>query len=114
MREIERVDVLSVAKLYAALAAVVSLVFILPWMLIAGGAGVGMGNMGGTETGMLMAMGVLMPVFYVVAAFVGGALFGWLYNVLAGRLGGIEVELSPAEGAHAEPETPAGQPGSGI
>lgn len=96
MREIERVDVTSVAKLYAALTLVFSLLVAVPWMVFAGSLGAT--RFGGLEAGMLLFASVLVPVLYGLFAFVADALVAWLYNVLAGRMGGIEVELSPAGG----------------
>jgi hypothetical protein len=36
---------------------------------------------------------VLAPVLYAILGLVFGALFAWLYNLIAAKLGGIEVEL---------------------
>ena len=41
---------------------------------------------------------VALPVFYGVAGVVFGALSAWLYNVFAGIVGGIEVQLVPPQG----------------
>jgi hypothetical protein len=35
---------------------------------------------------------IAFPVLYGVMGFVGGAVFAWLYNVVAKRVGGIEIE----------------------
>ncbi len=44
---------------------------------------------------------VLLPLFYGVAGVVFGALSAWLYNVFAGMVGGIEVQLEPPHGSTA-------------
>jgi len=36
---------------------------------------------------------VFMPVLYGVIGFIFGALIAWLYNLVAGWTGGIEIEL---------------------
>ena len=46
--------------------------------------------------GPLEAIGVLIgfPLFYGVLGFLGGLLYAWVYNVVAGWVGGIKIELS--------------------
>jgi hypothetical protein len=36
---------------------------------------------------------IATPVFYAVAGFVGGAIMAFLYNLVAGWVGGIELDL---------------------
>ncbi len=36
---------------------------------------------------------IAMPFLYAILGFVFGALIAWLYNVVAGFTGGIEIEL---------------------
>ncbi len=38
-------------------------------------------------------LAVLAPFLYEVLGFVFAALFAWLYNLIAAKLGGIEIEL---------------------
>lgn len=38
-----------------------------------------------------------MPILYGVIGVVSGALIAWLYNVVAGFTGGLEMELEGAE-----------------
>src|SRR3954451_21558587 len=49
------------------------------------GAGIGVGAI------------VLFPIIYGVLVVVGGALTAWLYNIFAGMVGGIEVQLEPPQ-----------------
>jgi hypothetical protein len=42
---------------------------------------------------------VALPLFYGVLGVVIGALSAWLYNVFAGVVGGIEVQLEPTQGS---------------
>jgi len=37
---------------------------------------------------------ILFPLIYGVLGFIGGALIAWIYNVIAKRIGGIEIELN--------------------
>jgi hypothetical protein len=41
-----------------------------------------------------------IPFFYGAMGFIGGAVIATLYNIVAGKIGGIEVELVQAD----EPE----------
>lgn len=43
--------------------------------------------------GMMLVMGLLMPVFYGVFGFIFGVISAALYNVIARWIGGIEVEV---------------------
>lgn len=42
-------------------------------------------------TGPLMI--VVLPVMYGVMGFIGGIIFAWLYNLVAGWTGGVEITL---------------------
>ena len=98
---IRRVGVMSMAKLmgvlYGGLGLLIGAVFAL-FSVLGGGAllasGAQEGALGG---GMMMGMGVAMvvvaPVFYGLTGFLAGALTGWLYNLAAGWVGGVEVDL---------------------
>jgi hypothetical protein len=44
--------------------------------------------------GMGLASIVVMPIFYGVFTFLSGLIGGWLYNMLAGMVGGVEIETS--------------------
>lgn len=41
-----------------------------------------------------LAAVIVFPALYAVMGFVSGALFAWIYNIVAKRVGGIEIELS--------------------
>ncbi|MBP1637000.1 MAG: hypothetical protein H6Q10_3574 [Acidobacteria bacterium] len=51
---------------------------------------------GGAAIGLLFGMGaiVLMPILYGVLGFVVTLVGAWLYNVAAGAVGGIEIDMS--------------------
>ena len=36
---------------------------------------------------------ILFPIMYGIMGFVGGVLTGWLYNLCAGFVGGVELEM---------------------
>ena len=94
---VRRMGVFSVAKLsgllYGLLGFVIGIFFSL-FSLAMSGMAREMGEPG-AAIGMLFGIGavVIMPIFYGGIGFVGGALMAWLYNVIAGWVGGVELEL---------------------
>ena len=98
---IRRVGVMSMAKLmgvlYGGLGLLIGAAFAL-FSIVGGGAMLaGGGEEGALGGGMMMGMGVAMiviaPVFYGITGFLAGALTGWLYNLAAGWVGGVEVDI---------------------
>ncbi len=49
----------------------------------------------GPIVGMFLGVGaiIVFPIFYGVLGFIMGAVVAWLYNVFAGIVGGIELDL---------------------
>ena len=99
---IKKLGVLSVAKMYAAMAFVISLLIAIPYGLfiiifsLVGAAGTKgdaafMVGGGGIVMGILVMIG--LPIMYTVMAFIGGALGALIYNIFAGFVGGIEIEV---------------------
>lgn len=43
--------------------------------------------------GIMFGFGIFMPIIYGVMGFVGGIIAAALYNLFAGWIGGIEVEV---------------------
>ena len=99
---IKKLGILSVAKMYAAIMLVISLLISIPYGLfiiifsltgasnIGGQGGLALGG-GGVVFGLLFMIGI--PIFYGVIGFVFGALGALLYNMFAGFVGGIEIEV---------------------
>ena len=54
----------------------------------------------------MLAFGILAPFLYGGMGFVFGAIGAWIYNLIAKRLGGIEIQLEPVP---AGPFSSAGQ-----
>lgn len=98
---IRKLGVLSVAKLYAIMALIMSLLISIPYGLIIMVFGVAMLGSGekagvaaggsGIVIGLLVMIG--LPIFYSICAFIGGAIGAFIYNLLAGLVGGIEIEV---------------------
>ena len=119
---IRRFDVIRtanvVAVLYAVAVIIVVLVFFVPFMLIAGLAGM---NTPGSEMGSVVGAGLVGGLLFVLIGVVFYGAMGWvmtaivcaLYNFVAGRVGGIRVIVDvegpyPGAPAYGGPGYPAG------
>jgi hypothetical protein len=93
---IRRIGPMSIARLSGMLYAVMGLIFggIISLMALAGGFG--SGSEGATQFGGLIgaAAVLVLPICYGLLGFVGTLIAAWLYNVAAGVVGGIEVDIS--------------------
>lgn len=99
---IRKMGVLSVAKIYAVMLFVMSLLISIPYGLIiivyslfgagvvGGEAAIAIGG-GGVVVGILVMIG--LPIMYGVMGFIGGAIGALLYNIFAKMVGGIEMEI---------------------
>ncbi len=96
MQTIRSVGVLSLAKIMGATQACAGLIFVPFFLLFAALSAMApmQNNPFGTFGAVGMAvMAILVPVFYGVFGFIAGALGALIYNLLARRFGGIEIEL---------------------
>lgn len=53
-------------------------------------------------SGVFVAMAIFMPLFYAVLGFIIATLCAWVYNLIAGRFGGLELDfhdVSPRDSA---------------
>jgi hypothetical protein len=78
-------------KVFAVMSAVGSLVFVVPFMLIAGA-------MAPKDANFPVFVALLFPLFYLVFGYVFVVAGCWLYNLLARFTGGIEFEAQSVEG----------------
>ena len=88
MTVIKAIGVLSVAKISGAIGALVGLVVGIPVAVVVYFTGSSW-QLGATGWVALVAL----PLLYGAMGFIGGALYAWLYNVVAGWVGGIAVDL---------------------
>jgi hypothetical protein len=98
MYSIKSVDVISFAKIMAAVHGCLSLVFV-PFFLIAalisfaaGGGSNAVSALGMGAMGLVFA--VVLPFVYTAIGFLIGALMAWIYNLVARKIGGISFELT--------------------
>ena len=92
--ELKSVGVLSCAKVLGALYAAMGLIFgaLVSLMSILGAA---MGDGQGGLSSMVFGAGaiILLPIFYGIGGFIGGAISAALYNLVAQFVGGLELEF---------------------
>ena len=100
--KIRKLAILSVAKIYAVMMLVMSLLISIPYGLISiVYALFGAGMMGGNAAfavgggGVVLGIGIMigLPIFYGVLGFILGALSALVYNIFSGIVGGIEIEV---------------------
>ena len=98
---IKKLGILSVAKMYALIMFVISLLISIPlglMYMVFGGVMMGVGGRGGLAAGggtfvMGLVFMIGMPIFYGAMGFVFGAIGALIYNLFAGMIGGIEIEV---------------------
>ena len=95
MLTIKRIGVLSVAKMLGAIYACIGLIggaFFSCFALIGATAAFAEAGSEGL-IGLLFGVGaiVIFPIMYGVIGFIGGLIVGFIYNVVAGWMGGIEI-----------------------
>jgi len=91
---LKRVEPMSVAKVLGALAALIGLIIGFFMSLASCFASGLMGSEGGMF-GAIFGIGaiILMPLLYGFFGFIGGLIEAFLYNFIAERVGGIEMEF---------------------
>ena len=108
---IKRVGVLSFARISgivgAGLGLIIGVIYGLIIMTVGaammsgrGGPGAGFGIVGG-----LFVM-ILIPALYGIMSFVFGALYAFVYNIAAGFVGGVELELQEVGVGYGAPPPP--------
>lgn len=92
MATIKRVGIRSVTRVFAALYAIIGAIIGAIWAaaLLIGAAA---GQSGWLALGALAVL-IAAPVGYSLLGALGGALMAALYNLVADRFGGIEIDLS--------------------
>ena len=104
--QIKRVGVFSCAKMYsitlAAVGLLIGIIYGLIFMVLGGamlaGGGSNSGMAGGSSFVIGLVMMIAIPVFYGIIGFIGGIVGALVYNVAAGIVGGIELELENMDG----------------
>jgi hypothetical protein len=93
MQRIRSVGVMSCAKVFGITYACIGLLFI-PFAVLGGLASmISEQSHGAISSAVFVFLGLLAPFFYGAIGFVFGAIWAWLYNLVAGWVGGIEIDL---------------------
>ena len=91
MQTIKKLGVMSVAKIEGVLGVVIGIIIGI-LVFIAGSAASAL--TGASSVGSLGALSIIIfPIIYGIMLFIFGAIFAWVYNVIAGRIGGIQIDL---------------------
>ena len=95
---LKRIDPISFAKLYAVVLTVIVFVVCLIYALIfLSFAGMMGDEFGAIGAGAAIAMVIFVPIICAIFYFLLGLLMAWLYNVVAARIGGVELEFEEYE-----------------
>jgi hypothetical protein len=110
---VRRVGVFSLAKIQALLGFVIGLIIGVIYgliIMIFGATILAMSSRGqdtaaGGVSTVVMGLVVMIsvPIFYTVLGFIGGAIVGLVYNLAAGIVGGVKLELEGAAVPYAPP-----------
>ena len=110
---IKRVGVFSIAKIQALLMFVIGLIIGVIYGLVFMFFGAAIAAMApnsdqtlggiGSVVGGLVIM-VLFPIFYGILGFIGGVIGGLVYNLAAGIVGGIKIDLEGVAPDYAPPQ----------
>jgi hypothetical protein len=91
MTVIKSVDILSWAKIHALFGIVFGLFYGIMFAVM--GAAINMSKvMPGSDAFGVLSI-IIFPIIGVIMGFICGAIMAFLYNIFAGAIGGIQVEL---------------------
>ena len=92
---INRVAPVQLAKVLGAIYAVIGLIFGCIAALFSMMGGLVAQQSGSGSLGMLFGVGaiIFLPLLYGALGFIGGLIFSMLYNLVAGKAGGIEIDV---------------------
>ena len=104
--QVKRVGVFSYAKItavtMAAFGVIIGVIYGLIFMVVGGAMMAGGGRDAGMAGGSTLVIGLVMmiaiPVMYGIIGFIGGIIGALVYNVAAGVVGGLELELENMDG----------------
>jgi hypothetical protein len=89
--EIKSVEIMSWAKIHALFGIIFGLIYGILFAILGSAIGASFDMPGATTLGLLAI--IVFPIIFGIMAFIGGAILAFLYNIFAGKIGGIEVEL---------------------
>ena len=93
MQEIKAVSVMSFARVMGILYGIMGLLFLPLFLIMSAVSGFSGQRDAALGAGVGLVFALAMPIVYGAMGFVMGALMAWIYNLVAGRWGGIELDL---------------------
>jgi hypothetical protein len=93
MQEIKSIDIMSWAKIHALFGIVFGLFYGIMFAVMGAAMGLSRGVPGVEAFGVLSI--VIFPIIFAICGFIGGAITALLYNLFAGKIGGVQVEFAP-------------------
>jgi hypothetical protein len=91
MQEIKSIDIISLARIKAVFGIIIGLLYGICVAFVFGAIGFHRGLTGLEIFG--IASIVIFPIVFAIIAFIIGAVVAFLYNLIAGKVGGITVDL---------------------
>lgn len=96
-----RIEPMSMAKIYAVLGALYGLLIGIPFACVASMVGSQLsqfGDGGAAAGGIGLAAIIIYPIGGAVGGFIGGLISAFVYNLVAGWVGGVEMEFDGMDG----------------
>ncbi len=96
MAKLKKLGIMSVAKFQAVLMAIMGFIygiFLTIFLSTLGGALSAFPGVASTFTNLGILSIILFPILFAILGFIGGAISAFLYNLIAGFVGGIEMEF---------------------
>ncbi|MFZ0005178.1 MAG: hypothetical protein WCC86_00725 [Methanoregula sp.] len=91
MTVIKSIDIISWAKIHALFGIVFGLIYGIVIAIMGAAIGAKYAMPGVTAFGLLSI--IIFPIIFGILSFIIGAIMAYLYNIFAGSVGGIEIEL---------------------
>ena len=91
MQKVKRIGVLSLAKILGLLYAIFGLIVGALFAVLS------LFGLNTEETGLFFGSAsiiIIFPILYGIMGFIGGLITAFFYNLIAGKIGGLEVELT--------------------
>ncbi len=117
MMELKKLDVVSVGKVFALFGAIFGLIAGFIMTLVSVSISSLISSMAPLTTGMpvdpmaFAGIGalaiVIFPIMYAIGGFLSGVISAFIYNIVAGKFGGIEVDLQNTQAVSQSPNTAA-------
>ena len=90
MQKVKRIGVLSLAKIFGLLYALMGLILGALFAVLS------LFGFNADETGLFFGTAsiIIFPILYGIMGFVGGLITAFFYNLVASKIGGLEVEIT--------------------